>query len=61
MAPDEVYAVLVSAGFQVAIAEDTFIVSLITRTISIAEVEAALNYPANVTYQSVGGVVIVRC
>ena len=61
MLPDEVYQTLINAGFQVAIAGQTFVVSLITRRVSVAEVEAALNYPEGVWYESVGGTVIVHC
>lgn len=60
MTPDEVYAVLVSAGFQVAIVGTTFYISLLTRHVTTAEVEAALGHPDGIRYERVAGVVIVH-
>jgi hypothetical protein len=54
MYPDEVYDLLVNAGFLVSLAGMAFVVSLVRRAISISEVQAVIGDDPSINYRRRG-------
>lgn len=59
MTIDEVYEVLVNAGFIIHIVGMSFIVSLKNRNVRPMEVQIALDWPTNVQYAVSGDATVV--